>query len=389
MFASPLWLYALFTLAIPLALHLWSRRPRRLIRVGSLRHVADLTEARSWSARLTEPLLLALRLALLASIVLSLAAPRLGAGRLDGRVHTLVLVEPALLRDPELVRSDSLLDSLARSRATVRLLQPGLERLQLDGVHSGEQIPAADSAGQVSIWESLLAADELVSPGGEILVIARPRVVALGGRRPRIGATVTWHVPAPPPPTSWVAGRWTLGHDSVFEITGSGDGHATRYIARTVASSCGSCRTPARVRLAVASPDSITSHRLRLAAYTVGTLLGQAVEPAPSPAEADLVLGSIDGFGRHSPSAVPSAAFSQATIASLALADSVLAHWPGTPLVRDPADPRQVSLAQALPVTGASPPVHSRDARTPLLLFALLLFIIERWLATRPRRAAS
>lgn len=392
MFTAPLWLYALATLAIPLALHLWSRRPRQLIRVGSLRHLADLAEARSWSARLTEPLLLLLRLGILASVVLALAGPRIGPGRLDGRVSQLVLVEPELLTDSALMRQDPLLDSLARSRATVRLLTAGLPRVQLDGWTA--EYPTDVPRSQVGrLWDLLVSADQLVSPGGTILLIARPRLTLLGGRRPSLQAIVSWHAPTSGGPrTTWLAGRWELTPDSSLEVTGwgsaRGTGYRTRMLAGISKSKCSPCPRRGAVAISVASRDSVARRRLHLAALAVGAMLGQSVELAARPERADLVLTTAPLTDSLLDSSRPVASVSPAVVGSAALADTVLAHWPWNPLAQDRADPREVSIAQAMPGARAGTTSEQRDARMPLLLLGLMLFAIERWLATRRRSVA-
>lgn len=385
MFAAPLWLLGLATLAVPLILHFWSRRPRQVIRVGSLRHVEGLAETRSWSARITEPLLLLVRLLLLTTVVLALAGPRLGGAALDGRTSQLIVVEPALLRDSEMVASDPLLDSLARSRAPVRLLAPGLPKLQLDGRRSG---PGGDAAATVSLWDHLLAADRLVTPGGTILVIARPRVVALRGRRPALHAKVVWHAPTASPTTRWRAARWPLPPDSVVEILGIGGAHETRYQLRVAGAPCRDCPAPLRVAVLVAGDDSTTRRRLHLATLAVGTLLGQVVEPASSRSNADLIVASGAATEADAGRA-PVLSVSPAVASSAALADTLLAHWPGNPLATDTGDLRQASLSQALPANGIAGEFEERNARLPLLLLGLMLFAVERWLATRPRRRAA
>jgi hypothetical protein len=397
-FSAPLWLYGLATLAIPLALHLWSRRPRHVIRVGSLRHLTDLAEARSWSARLTQPLLLALRLGILTSIVLALAGPRIPGRHLGGRVGQLVLIDPALLSDSGLIRSDPLLDSLTRSRATIRLLAPELPKVQLDGVRTEFRVPGSAltrntpgtrNAERGTIWDLLVSADHLVSRDGEMIVIARPRMSVLGGRRPALRSRVRWHAPVPAPAASWPAATWRTPGDSLLTLTGWGtaEGVSYRSVRSPVARAdreCPECVEPGSLAVLVSVPDSVASRRLRLAVVAVATMLGQRVIPAITADAADLILttsalsDSVLRLDR------PVASLAPAVVGSPALADSVLAHWPWQPLGRDESDPREATLSQALPAAGSADPEDSREARIPLLLAALVLLTLERWIATRP-----
>jgi hypothetical protein len=364
MFSSPLWLAALATLGIPLALHLWSRRPRQVIRVGTLRHLDQLPPARARSARLSEPLLLLLRLGILASVVLALAGPRLRGTEL-GRASRLVLVDPALL-------GDAALDSLSRARAVVRLLLPGLPEVRLPAVRDTSEPP-------LSVWDGLRLADRLVSPDGAIEVYARPRLTTLGERRPAIRADVRWHSPAPVTSGRWLVELTALPGDSLQAIIGEGDGSGVRYrrlrvhnrSELPVVTGLPAAALAVR-RLAIPVTDSASRRRVALALRAVSEELGQDVTLAADAAGADTII-----------------TLSRDVIASPALADSALARWPWRPDLRDPLDPREVTLATALPATAVGAPETEAPPRTrELLLLAGLLLLVERWLAARPRRSA-
>ena len=287
-----------------------------------------------------------------------------------------------------------MLDSLARSRATVRLLEPGLPRLQLDGLEN-ETVRGTRNAQRGTIWDLLVSADRLVSKNGEMLVIARPRVATLGGRRPALRARVNWHVPVAAAKASWSAARWRTPKDSLLILTGAGDTRGVRYQsamspAAGAERDCEGCAELGAVSVWVAADDSNSARRLQLAAVAVGGLLGQPVKTATSAQSADLVLTTAQLSDSLFELDRPVTSIPPTVVASSALADTVLAHWPWQPLARDLADPREVSVAQALPIaaSGKQAP-DQKDARVPLLLLALILFTGERWLATRPVQRAT
>ncbi|HEU4700823.1 MAG TPA: BatA domain-containing protein, partial [Gemmatimonadales bacterium] len=182
-FVAPAWLAALAALAVPLALHLWARRPGRVVRVGSLRGL-EAAPARARALRLTDPWLLLLRLLLLAALVLALAGPyRAGAGR--GRPVTWALVDPALPGDPTARAALApLLDSLRRTGTPLRLLAPGLPAL--DATDTTATPAAADA------WAVLREADAQLAPGSRIVVLAPDGFTRVSGERPRLRAAVEW-----------------------------------------------------------------------------------------------------------------------------------------------------------------------------------------------------
>lgn len=91
-FLNPIWLWGLTGLAVPIAIHLLSRKEGKVIRIGSLRHLTESTSQQFKSIRLNELLLLALRLLMIILVVLLLSELRI-----DGNTkEQWVLVEPRL-----------------------------------------------------------------------------------------------------------------------------------------------------------------------------------------------------------------------------------------------------------------------------------------------------
>ena len=179
--AAPAWLAALAALAVPIAIHLWTRRRARVVRVASIRHIAG-EPGRARRLRLDDPWLLLARVALIAVVVAMLARPYLSIG--DAPVpETWVLVEPAMLHD-----ADRLLDSLHRSGASMRLLAPGLPEIDWDAR------PATSAAGATppDAWSLLREAEHVAPAGTKLLIVAEPQLAADAGERPVIGLEVNW-----------------------------------------------------------------------------------------------------------------------------------------------------------------------------------------------------
>lgn len=168
-FLAPLWLAGLSALAVPVALHLWSRRGGRPIRVGSIRLLAGSPPATRRSWIIQDPWLLALRCTVLAALALALARP-FWAARAP-RARSLALVAS------EVVDRGTLVDSLRRAGLAVTLLE--------------------DDAGRTpNLWTALRRADRTAPPGTRFVVFAPDRLRYFAGERPTLRAHVEWHTRA-------------------------------------------------------------------------------------------------------------------------------------------------------------------------------------------------
>lgn len=179
-FAVPGALIALTALAVPIALHLWSRRTEQPLRVGSIALFAAAPPPATRRPRIEDFRLLLLRCGVLAALSLALAGPY---WRSDSRVvgATWALVTPEVAAD---AASRPLLDSLRSSGAELHTLAAG------------------------PIWSLLREADYSAPPGTRFVVVAPNRGAI--GERPTLRAPVSWIVPP-----LRMAERGTGGEDRV------------------------------------------------------------------------------------------------------------------------------------------------------------------------------
>lgn len=165
-FAAPLWLFGLLALALPIALHLYGRRPGRTIKLGTLRDIPTTPVARAFAPRIEERWRLLLRCAMLACVALALATPLFPSHRASGAA----VVAGATIRDTDTGRQ--LLDSLQQAGA--------------DWVELGER---------EDTWSGLLRAAQATR--GPLAVVGTGTAGELGQVRPSLANAVTWHVVAP------------------------------------------------------------------------------------------------------------------------------------------------------------------------------------------------
>jgi len=177
--AAAVWLGALATLAIPLAIHLWSRRRTTPVPIGSIRLLQGVPPLSRRTFRLRDPWRLALRLVMLSSLILALAGTYLTQRSLRPSAERWLVVSPTIRSTPEATR---LVDSLGPLADHVRLLHWSWPPVS----DSATGAPGADT------WTLLQALDERLPPGSRIDVVAPARTGLVRGRRPVLDHDIVW-----------------------------------------------------------------------------------------------------------------------------------------------------------------------------------------------------
>lgn len=177
---TPVWLLGLAALAVPVLLHLWSRRPTKVVALGSLRHLAGPPGPRALGRRLEDLPLLLLRAGVITAVVLGLAGlATIGTGQ-PATPRTVLLVDPDALSDSLAVFHLPVVDSARRAGDPIRLLAPGFPTI-------GEPV-ARKVAG--SSWALLAELADTLPDGSRILVAGTPSAGDLGAHRPELRSSV-------------------------------------------------------------------------------------------------------------------------------------------------------------------------------------------------------
>jgi hypothetical protein len=125
-FLNPSFLWALFGLSVPLAIHLWSKKQGKNIKVGSIKYLQVSDSRKSRNIKWNELWLLLLRMLIVLLVVIILSEPRLNYKTENSPIT--YLVEASLLDSPEV---KALADSLA-TQAGVRFLQADFPEYEPD-----------------------------------------------------------------------------------------------------------------------------------------------------------------------------------------------------------------------------------------------------------------
>lgn len=175
-FANPLYLYTLLGLAIPIAIHLWSKKEGKVIKVGSIKNLKESDSKQSSSIKLNEILLLFLRLIFLALITLILAGPYFKQNVKNIAIQ--YIVEPSLFLDNNYA---SILDSL-KSESTL-LLAEKLPPYNIEFLESASKTPP-------HYWQ--LASQIEALKADSIVVMSYGYSNGIKGMRPKLNAHINW-----------------------------------------------------------------------------------------------------------------------------------------------------------------------------------------------------
>ena len=176
-FLNPTYLWALLGLLIPMAIHLWSKKEGKTIKVGSIELLRESESKQTSSIQPNELLLLMLRMFIIALVVFILAEPQLTL-QTDKTAIT-YLIEPSLVKNE---KASSILNSIDDSN-TIKLLKSGfpyLDDVDLEGV----------STETLHYWQ--LAKELQTIDSDSIVIYTKALASGFKGMRPTIHKNIEW-----------------------------------------------------------------------------------------------------------------------------------------------------------------------------------------------------
>lgn len=181
-FANPSYLWALLGLLVPLAIHLWSKKEAKTIKIGSIQLLDESNSRQSSSIQLNEWFLLLLRMLIVALLVLLMASPQ---WRTKGDKNQVTyLVETSLANEASI---SAILDSL-QDNSPVFLLEETFPEWRADMDYKNEsELP--------NYWQLVQKMDSLSSDS--IVVFTKTLVEGIKSMRPTTQKKIHWVVMGP------------------------------------------------------------------------------------------------------------------------------------------------------------------------------------------------
>ncbi|MFT5863871.1 MAG: hypothetical protein ACI828_002539 [Flavobacteriales bacterium] len=173
---QPSYLWGLLALAIPIAIHLWSLKKVRTIKVGSTQFIAETKSKQSNSIQLNEWWLLAIRCLIISTLVFILAKPH--SSKKQRQQDIVYVFEPSLL-----ATEDGRARFIQIPEEGRRLLRSGFPDWQVDTyMNVSDEVP--------NYWQ--LAQQMVQIPADSIVVFTRAFAKAVKGKRPEVAAHINW-----------------------------------------------------------------------------------------------------------------------------------------------------------------------------------------------------
>lgn len=178
-FVQPSYLWALLGLLVPIAIHLWSKKEAKTIKIGSVQLLSESKSRQSSSIQLNEWWLLLLRMAIISLITLVMAKPQ-WQSKVNNSKLTYII-------EPEFVKNEKFMAGFTDLQADqeIRLLQSGLPINDTEYTNS-------DDFNSADYWSLASEMDALQTDS--IIVFTNGYAKGLKGARPETNHDINWIV---------------------------------------------------------------------------------------------------------------------------------------------------------------------------------------------------
>lgn len=187
-FLYPIGLLALAGMVIPLIIHVWNIRQGKALKIGSIALLAERAALRSRSYRLTDWLLLFLRLLILILIALLIARPWIVNQQRQKMDNGWILLEKVQFRQVYQQHKDQI-DSLLAKGFSLHELKTGFAPLSWKDTLTNREI---NDTIPVSYYSLIQQLDQEKCKDFKAVIIASQKIAQLGPVKPVINLDLQW-----------------------------------------------------------------------------------------------------------------------------------------------------------------------------------------------------
>ena len=225
---NPFWLIALAGLLVPVAIHLWNKKPGRTIKVGSIRWLEEAASQRLSSLRLYDLWLLLLRMVIVALLALLLTQPR-WIRQNQASARNLILISPEMQQSARFQSIQTMIDSLRQQKKfELRSFSPGFPLLSEKEIstpsESRKEVP-----DQEQYWTLLEGLGRQQPMPSEVFLFTSAGIRHFSEKRPAVSVSFTWITVPIGESTQWLQEAFLTRNDSLEIIIGHSDAQGTRF----------------------------------------------------------------------------------------------------------------------------------------------------------------
>lgn len=234
-FLSPIWLFAIAAISIPVVIHLWNVRSGKTLKVGSIALIETSSRKRSRSLKLLDILLLLLRCLLLVLLALVLALPYFKSGRGNGNIKGWLLVPKENIKEVY-QKFKPKIDSLRKMGFEFHYFNSGFQSVKIDQALA--DTPFHKSEISTPYWDLLRQLAREVPGKLPVYVITPNLLNKFNGERPEMPLNLDWITYNRPDSSAyWVQKAWFTEDKNVFALIGTSKPSGTYYNTVNISSS--------------------------------------------------------------------------------------------------------------------------------------------------------
>ncbi|GGK83466.1 BatA domain-containing protein [Rufibacter glacialis] len=233
-FLNPAWLWAATSVAVPIAIHLWNKKPPKTVQVGSIRWLQPSVSQKMSSFRLTAPWLLLLRCLLLVLLALVLAGP-VWRHQVPAVPDQRVYLHPELLQPRYLPQIAATVDSLARKGWQVHQLQPSFPKLLLNEETSISSFQKTEAfSDSTNAWAMLRVLNRSLPANARAWIFSTHLLRHHRGEYPSLRAGLTWVPVSVPQTNQWLQEAHYTPSGQLLLRLGQSDEQKVTFLERRV-----------------------------------------------------------------------------------------------------------------------------------------------------------
>jgi len=219
---QPIWLLLSAGISVPVILHLWNRKPGRILKIGSIQLLKSATVRHARSLRISELLLLVLRCLLIILVALLLAHP-LWKNNFSREHRGWIILEDAAY--PHFKKT---IDSLVESGCEIHRFHTNFPRVNV------RHLPSGDTT-TTGYWQLLQELETRVPADFPLHVFSSAAYHRFQGDKLPLHLRIHWQVYTKDTTLTWNHYRYNISRDSSLQIQGHVDANAIWYTSNRIA----------------------------------------------------------------------------------------------------------------------------------------------------------